>query len=116
MIAPSQQKKSVQNKQKQAVSGKQKLNHRQAEAMEKIREAVSAKKVTPVKDTLVNKITKYLKGVWAELKRVSWPTKQEIKKGTIVVIITVLLISFYLFIVDQGFALLFSLIRKLLGR
>jgi preprotein translocase subunit SecE len=33
-------------------------------------------------------ITNYLKGVWAELKKVSWPTGKEVANHTIIVLVS----------------------------
>jgi len=44
----------------------------------------------------------YLKDVRAELTKVSWPTREELRDSTIVVIVTVLLVATFIGIVDQG--------------
>jgi len=44
----------------------------------------------------------YLKDVRAELGKVSWPTREELRDSTIVVIVTVLLVAAFIGIVDQG--------------
>jgi preprotein translocase subunit SecE len=44
----------------------------------------------------------YLKDVRAELSKVSWPTREELRDSTIVVIVTVLLVATFIGIVDQG--------------
>ena len=38
--------------------------------------------------------------VWAELKKTTWPGKQEVYGTTLVVIVTVLICAFFLWIVD----------------
>lgn len=81
-----------------------------------VKETAPARKPGPAKDSMVEQVGKYLKGVWAELKRVTWPTKDEVKRGTILVILTVLLISVYLAVVDKGFALVIGYLRSLLTR
>lgn len=47
---------------------------------------------------------KFVKDVRQELKYVSWPSKDDIKEGTIVVISMSLLTSLFLFLVDQIFS------------
>ncbi|WP_078551154.1 preprotein translocase subunit SecE [Bacillus alkalicellulosilyticus] len=55
---------------------------------------------------------KFLRGVGAELKRVSWPTRKELTRYTLVVIGTVIFISVFFWIVDTGIS---GLIRLILG-
>jgi len=44
----------------------------------------------------------YLKDVRSELNKVSWPTREELRDSTVVVIVTVLLVAAFIGIVDQG--------------
>jgi preprotein translocase subunit SecE len=46
------------------------------------------------------RIRQFIEEVWAELKKTSWPAKKEVYGTTVVVIITVVLISAYLWVVD----------------
>ncbi len=45
-------------------------------------------------------ISKYVSDSWKELKNVSWPTKKEVKKHTILVIAISLVIALFLGVVD----------------
>jgi len=54
------------------------------------------------------KIQKYLREVWSELKKVSWPQKKEIIASTVVVILCTFIIAFFLGIVDVA-------LQKVLG-
>lgn len=47
------------------------------------------------------KLTQYMKETGQEMHRVSWPTWAELKESTTVVIVTVALVTFFIFIVDQ---------------
>lgn len=47
-----------------------------------------------------NKIKSFINEAIAELKKVSWPTKKEIKDTTLVVIIAVFIFGLYLFTID----------------
>jgi len=38
--------------------------------------------------------------VWSELKKTTWPSKSEVYGTTVVVIVTVLICAFYLWVVD----------------
>jgi len=54
------------------------------------------------------KIRKYLREVWNELKKVSWPQRKEIVASTVVVILCTFIVAFFLGIVDV-------VLQKLLG-
>ncbi len=50
---------------------------------------------------MVARVTQYLRETGQEMKRVSWPGKQELKESTLVVLVTVTVIMVLLFIVDK---------------
>ena len=52
----------------------------------------------------------FIKDVRVESSRVSWPSRQELRDSTIVVIVMVLLVSLFLFAWDQAFAFLMGLL------
>lgn len=52
----------------------------------------------------------FVKDVRVESGRVSWPTRQELRDSTIVVIVMVLLVSAFLFAWDRVFAFLMNLL------
>jgi len=52
----------------------------------------------------------FVKDVRVESTRVSWPTRQELRDSTVVVIVMVLLVSAYLFVWDRAFAFLTRLL------
>ncbi|HEX8649934.1 MAG TPA: preprotein translocase subunit SecE [Pyrinomonadaceae bacterium] len=60
-----------------------------------------------------------MRDVRAEMRRVSWPTMNEVKNTTIITIVAVIFFAVYLFLVDQGLARLILglewLANKLLG-
>ncbi len=49
---------------------------------------------------MIKKIREFLDGVIFEMKKVSWPTWQELKGSTIVVLILSLILAVFLFVVD----------------
>ncbi len=61
--------------------------------------------------SLVARAKDFIKDVRVESTKISWPTRIELRDSTAVVIITVLLVSVFLFIVDRilqsGLGLLF---------
>jgi len=50
----------------------------------------------------MSQLREYGKDVRGELGKVSWPTREELRDSTIVVIVTVLLLAAFIGIVDQG--------------
>jgi len=57
----------------------------------------------------------FLKETRAELKKVTWPSKNEVYSTTIVVIIATVFFGFYLFFVDVSFSWVISRIRSIFG-
>jgi len=48
----------------------------------------------------LRKFKQFLVEVWAELKKTTWPSQQEVYGTTVVVIVTVIICALYLWIVD----------------
>ena len=63
--------------------------------------------------SLVKRAGEYLSEVRAEAAKVSWPNRKEIQANTWVVILTVAILSVFLFIVDR---IILFLLGLLLGR
>lgn len=53
----------------------------------------------------------FVRGVIAELRRVTWPTREEWVSATILTILLVVGIGLFTFVVDQLFGWVFSLIH-----
>ena len=49
---------------------------------------------------MIAKIKQYSGDVSKEMKKVSWPTKQQLKESTIVVIVTCVLIAAFVWVID----------------
>jgi preprotein translocase subunit SecE len=60
----------------------------------------------------MEKITRYLKEVRAELKKVTWTGKKEVTSGTIAVFVLCVIISLFLAVVDFGLS---SIVRLVMG-
>ena len=60
----------------------------------------------------MEQVREYLKDVKGELTKVSWPTREELRDSTVVVIVTVLLVAAFIGIVDQGLNRVVALIFK----
>ncbi|WNF37036.1 preprotein translocase subunit SecE [Bacillaceae bacterium IKA-2] len=61
---------------------------------------------------IVKKNIRFLRDVVFELKRVSWPTRKELTRYTIVVLVTVIFIALFFTVVDLGVS---ELVRLILG-
>jgi len=53
-------------------------------------------------------IVNYLRLIRAEMKRVTWPTPTELKSSTVIVVITLVVITMYLWVVDKILAQVFK--------
>ena len=51
----------------------------------------------------MGKLFTFLREVWAELKKVTWPTRQEATRLTIIVLIICLILGVFLGAIDYGF-------------
>lgn len=61
------------------------------------------------------RVAQFVHDVRMEMKRVSWPTTNEVKNTTIITIVAVIFFAIYLFSVDWGIVLLGRLLAWLLG-
>ncbi len=57
-----------------------------------------------------DKVTKYVKETVQELKKVTWPSKDELVGSTIVTIFVTLVMSIFIFGVDQVFNRVISIV------
>ena len=59
------------------------------------------------------RLKQFVNEVWSELKKTTWPSRNEVTGTTLVVIVTVLICGFYLWVVDkvleQGFKSVYRL-------
>lgn len=61
------------------------------------------------KGASTKQIGKFFKGVRSELKKVIWPNRTELINNTIIVIISVVLVTFALWVLDSIFGFLLNL-------
>jgi preprotein translocase subunit SecE len=61
---------------------------------------------------MFEKIVKFLKETKAEMRKVTWPTRDELVGSTKIVIIATLVVTLFIGVVDQ---ILTLIIRRLLG-
>ena len=64
-------------------------------------------------ETIVQKSTRFLKEVWIELHKVAWPTMDELKASTMVVVVTVFLVAIFIGVIDFGLSRIVRLIFSL---
>lgn len=57
-----------------------------------------------------DKITNFFHDVRSEMRSVTWPTKADLKEGTIVVIVMSALVAIFLSLVDLGFSQIIELV------
>jgi preprotein translocase subunit SecE len=51
---------------------------------------------------MVNKIKTFVNEVVREMKKVSWPSKDQLRESTIVVVVTTIIITTIVWIIDMG--------------
>ena len=61
---------------------------------------------------MFEKIVKFLKETKAEMRKVTWPTRDELVESTKIVIIATLVVTLFIGVIDQ---ILTLIIRRLLG-
>ena len=59
---------------------------------------------------MFQRLVKFLKEVRNELKRVAWPSKDEIRGSTTVVIVIVLVLAVFIGLVDRALSFLVSIV------
>ncbi len=64
-------------------------------------QSAPSKKAAPGKENFIGKSIRFLREVKAELKKVTWPSKKQTIGSTVMVIIVVMVISFFLGLVDM---------------
>ena len=61
---------------------------------------------------MLEKVKKYLKETVAELRKMSWPTRQELTGSTIVVVVVSLIVAVFIGIVDR---ILVQIVKTIFG-
>lgn len=61
---------------------------------------------------MIERIKLFLSETRTELKKVTWPTRQELKESTIVVIVSTFMVTIFVGVVDQ---IISRIIRLVLG-
>lgn len=50
---------------------------------------------------MFDRLRKYLREVWLEMGKVTWPTRDELKESTLVVIIATVIVTAFIFVIDR---------------
>ena len=66
-------------------------------------------------ENFVNRTTRFLRDTRAEMRRVSWPSANEVKNTTIITLIAVIFFALYLFGIDRVWAFVIDHLRTWLG-
>ena len=57
-------------------------------------------------------VREFMKDVRLESTKISWPTRKELQESTVVVLVTVLLVTVFVGVVDQGLTVLVGLLFR----
>jgi len=57
-------------------------------------------------------VKQFLREVKTELKKVTWPSRKDTLSGTVIVLVTVFVIAFFLGVVDSGLSNLIKMVLK----
>lgn len=66
------------------------------------------------KKPFFSRVKKYFKDTKSELKKVTWPTKEQLKHNTLVILAFLVMVGIFLFVFDVAFSWLFSLVTNIL--
>ena len=69
--------------------------------------------VKPKKKPFFARMKKYFKNTKSELEKVTWPSKEQLKKNTIVILVFIIIVGIFLFAFDMLFAWLSSLLTNI---
>ena len=60
-------------------------------------------------------LREYVKDVRVEMSKVSWPTREELRRHTTVVVVMVAMVAVFTGIIDRGLSYAFEALLRLLG-
>ncbi len=60
----------------------------------------------------LQKIVAYVRESKEELRKVTWPSRDEVTSFTIVVVVTIIIISLFLWLVDSGLMIIINSVMK----
>ena len=60
----------------------------------------------------MERLSTFVHDVKVESRKVTWPSREELQESTTVVLMTVLIISVFIFVVDRGVSVLVGLLLR----
>ena len=60
----------------------------------------------------MDQVREFRKEVWLEFAKISWPTRSELQESTVVVIVTILIVTAFVGVVDQALTVLVGLLFR----
>jgi preprotein translocase subunit SecE len=63
----------------------------------------------------IGRLSQFFRDVRAEMKRVSWPSLNEVRNTTIITLVAVIFFAIYLFLVDRIWVFLLTQLNSLLN-
>jgi preprotein translocase subunit SecE len=60
----------------------------------------------------VSRLRRFLNEAWSELKKVSWPTREQVRNLTVLVFVVSFAVGLYITVLDFGF---FTLVERLVA-
>jgi len=61
---------------------------------------------------MLNKIRDYIKNIYYEMRKVTWPTRSEVTNSTIVVVVISMIVAIIIFALDTIFTTVLGLILQ----
>lgn len=83
-----------------------------AKAEKPVKSGKPVKKDKVKKPGLIKRAITFLKSVWSELKKVTWPTRKELLQHTSVVLGIVFILTLIVYVIDVGLGGLLALIIR----
>ena len=68
------------------------------------------KKVKVADKSAKNKLVKFFNEIKAEVRRITWPTKKEVKKASIAVAVVCIVYMIYIGVLDSAYQYLYNLV------
>jgi preprotein translocase subunit SecE len=60
----------------------------------------------------VSRLRRFIDEAWSELKKVSWPTREQVRNLTVLVFVVSFVVGLYITVLDAGFT---SVVKILVG-
>jgi len=79
-----------------------------------VRAETTSEKPTP-RMNVAQSVTEYVKDVRVEMSKVTWPSRNELRDSTLVVIVMVFLVAVFIGIVDRALSYAFEAFIRVVG-